>query len=175
MGTGADALSRGRDQQTLGGRRPCKNTRCLEGLPPPGGAGEQPGSGKQIESTRHLSVCLENLLRWIPTGRLGDGQRPAGTDRVESGPVAPRGSLPPKSPSCSGGHWRALRRGYRNLIPAPNWTPSHTLEEGQKVNSGAGSLAPPPPSRLLRPVVLRGAPAPRPGLDGPLVSATTGR
>lgn len=42
--------------------------------------------------------------------------------------MAPSDSLLPKSQSCC---WRGqrVRCGYRNLIPAPNWTPSQILKK----------------------------------------------
>ena len=42
--------------------------------------------------------------------------------------VAPRTSLLPVSWSCCWGARRTLCIRYRNLIPAPNWTPSQILE-----------------------------------------------
>ena len=42
--------------------------------------------------------------------------------------MAPRTSLLPASWSCCWGAQRTLCIRYRNLIPAPNWTPSQILE-----------------------------------------------
>lgn len=48
---------------------------------------------------------------------------------------------PGASPGGAGG--RTLCSSYRNLIPAPNWTPSHILEKGQKINTVAALRLPP--------------------------------
>lgn len=56
--------------------------------------------------------------------------------------VAPSDSLPP-SPRASPGRAGGC---YRNLIPAPNWTPSHILQGGHKVTTVACSAGPAPHS-----------------------------
>lgn len=74
---------------------------------------------KANRATGRLSVCLEHLLTGIPTR------------------AAARESLQRVS-----GEGLEDARGYRNLIPAPNWTPSQILEKGQEISAVVALLAP---------------------------------